>query len=295
MKEKYYLVPLAAIINIVLVYTEQRIWGGTPNFYLSVFISIFNSVLCYGVVLFRTGDNSIWKQPGKKLSFEDVIRSFLAAIFVVIACYYFQNLYFNLAYSMTGYVPEKYMNLSGNVFLVDSHHTLKETVIMCLAFGVVIPIYEEIFFRGLLYNSYPKVSGFARFLITNICFLLSHEEADLMIFILPMSIACMLCAAITGGIIASCILHCVVNIIGILKIPVGEFVFSPKYPIRYQERGVAVTNSFFCFIIVLIAVIVISRLLRFQDYKKVGSWDMKNNVGYVIAGILYLVFTVFVC
>ncbi len=290
------LIPLSAILINAVSYFQQAL--GEISFYNTVLLNILNVVVCYGsVFILYTLFAGKEEQVNDKPVIKDCLRYLTVAALVVFVCYFFQNAIFNFLYAAWGYVPEKYLDLVENVMFEDMHYNFTKKMALILCYGIITPILEEVFFRKIMQSNFSRVSFPLRLVMTTACFLMSHDDYELMIFILPMSIYCSLIMAETGQLLYPILIHCIINIAGILELPINEIVFSPRYPIKYGEKNTAWFYGFFNISATALFVCV-TMVLLFKEGKRTHNdrkyGDKKtgtrlDSVIYLIAGILYII------
>lgn len=293
-KEKYFLIPLAAVLMSVLT-MAQIILFPNRDFLTLVLVSVIDSIVCYGTVsiigmkekgtIFRT-----------QKYFGEIIQLLLIVGLTVITCYFLQSLFFNWSYGLFEIVPEEFRPAAGIEFYEEIEYENWQKFILCLSFGLVIPIYEELFFRGLLIKGYGKVSRRILLIFSTFVFVMSHEDIDLKVFVLPLSIVCADLVLRNHSLWKPIVVHAAVNIVGILKLPVSDKLFSAEYPIHYGERATALTNGLFCLLIVGICGIGLAGLLRggqmasaVTEEKEIPAYKNIHNYLYIGACVAYVV------
>ena len=288
---RYCLIPMAAILDIIMFWIESFIVR-VPNFALTILFSIINSMVCYGSVSLY-GAQGMKRADTIKLSGSAIKKILIVPICALIACCVFRNLIYNLAYAIGGYVPERYLNLVSNIIYEEKHYNFRQYVFVIICFGILVPIYEELFFHFFL-NNFKEVSVLLRFIMMNLCFIFSHEGVDSILYVLPMSIICSIVAVSSGEIIYCMLIHCFVNIIGILKFPIDEFFWGAGYAIKYNEVMLAFRNGFFCAVLLVLLFMVIHIVL--QNTKISNTYRVKKmtpkDIIYIAAGGLYLFITI---
>lgn len=299
-KEKriaYILIPLSAILINAMSYFQQIL--GEISFYSTILLNILNVVICYGTifvlyVLFGGGA----EKSSDKLTKRICLKYLLMAILVVFVCYFFQNAIFNFLYAAVGYVPEKYSELVENIIFEEMHYNFTKKVALILCYGIITPVFEEIFFREIMQSNFNRVSFPFRFVMTTICFLISHDDYELMFFILPMSIYCSFIMVKTEQLLYPILIHCITNIVGVLELPINEIIFSPRYPIKYGEKNIAWLYGFFnlsvAALFVCFTLLMILKGEKSMNNDNTNHIDKKSvtrldNIIYLIVSILYIV------
>ena len=256
-KYQYMLLIVAGLLAFIVSIAESIM--PEEGFYTSCNLSIFNVIICYGVisVFFR-------KKIGRDffvITRKGVLSAIAMALCVVFICYFFQNATFNLLYVTSGYIPEKYKILVENVMYEKNNYSTIERIVLIFSFGIITPFFEELFFRFVMLENFEKTSIILRFVMVNFCFVLMHNNIDLMIFVIPLSIVCSLLMHYKRCFLYPFIVHCIVNIVGIMEIPLDEIAFSPQYAIQYGEKVTAMTNVFFDLVIVVFFVTVLRAIM----------------------------------
>lgn len=78
---------------------------------------------------------------------------------------------------------------------------------------------------------------------------------------------------------------------GVLELQGSRLLFSAEYVIKYREKGVAIKNSFFSFVLVAVFVSII---LLIEDYhrkdkiEEVSMTSKKDNILYIVASVVYI-------
>ena len=102
-----------------------------------------------------------------------------------------------------------------------------ELTYLVLVAGVITPIFEEIFFRGLLMGRLLKGFGTtAAVVISALIFSLSHLNIVQSIFVLPIGILCGVLVVQTGSVFAGIWLHIVYNVVNIYLAKMAVFQYN---------------------------------------------------------------------
>ncbi len=102
-----------------------------------------------------------------------------------------------------------------------------ELTYLVIVAGVITPIFEELFFRGLLMGRLLKGFGAtAAVVISALIFSLSHLNIVQSIFVLPIGILCGVLVVQTGSIFAGIWLHIVYNVVNIYLARMAVFQYN---------------------------------------------------------------------
>lgn len=290
----YLFIPIVAIISLLTTYFESSI--SNMSFYNSILLNILNLFLCYGIVsiiiFFKDKEVNYFLQGFSLLK---LVKILLIAIFSMLVCYFFQNAIFNFLFAVYGYVPQMYLPLIDNILFEENNYTIFQQISLIICFGIITPILEEFFFRKILQEHFKKVSYILRIIFTTFCFVITHDDLDLMIFVLPMSIFCSLVMHTTGHLLYPIIIHCIINIVGILEIPINEMLFSPRYAIQYNEISVAFSNIIFNLAIVAFFSIIIYMIIPNKNQRNIKEEThilTIDNILFIAASLSYIILTV---
>lgn len=78
--------------------------------------------------------------------------------------------------------------------------------------GVVIPLFEECFFRGIVLNRFSHTrNGFIAVFVTGVCFLLSHFDLYQGIYLIPLTVMTGLAVYQTKSLMVGIVIHMVFN------------------------------------------------------------------------------------
>lgn len=295
----YCLIPMVGVLNILISYVEMYFISSLNTIMASIIVLI-NSIVCYGFISFVLLRDEFREKELGKPHLRPLVKGILVAVCTIGICYMFQNMVFNAAYALNGFIPEEYLDLVSDVKYGKESHLFLEMLFLCFSFGIIAPIYEELFFRKILLARFREVSLVLRLIMSNVCFILMHEDVELRIFVIPLSIICSL-VVIKGNVWVAMLTHCAVNLVGILKIPIGENFFSVAYPIKHNDPRTAMTSAFFCCVICLVLFWFICWLL-FDDKKEKSTnrekWGIairgKENIYYFVSCLLFIVLAFFI-
>ncbi len=287
-KHQYMLLILAGLLALIASIVESIM--PEMNFYVSCYLSIINVIICYGVIsvfFLKKRNKGFFIMKSK-----DILSASAIALCVALVCYFFQNMIFNLLYVFFDYIPEKYNYLVENITYENNSYSLIGRVVLIFSFGIIIPFFEELFFRFVMLENYNNTSIILRFVLVNFCFVLLHDNIDLMIFVIPLSVVCSLLMHNKRCFVYPFIVHCIVNIVGILEIPLDEIAFSPKYAIQYSEKTTALTNVFFNIIVVAFFTTLLCAIMGQKKEDSINEGVLvknRDNLSYFFSvGIYFL-------
>jgi len=290
---------MVGVLNILISCIEMYFLS-KPSTVIASIIILINSILCYGIVSIIILRDEYKKTELGKLHVNSFTRGILVALSTIGVCYIFQNLVFNTAYAINGFIPEEYVDLVGDVKYGKESQSSLELIFLCVSFGVVAPIYEELFFRKILLARFKEVSIVLRLIMSNICFILMHEDFELRVFVIPMSIICSL-VVIKGKVWMAMLTHCAVNLVGILKIPIGETFFTVAYPIKHNDPRTAIISAFFCGVICLVLFWFVGWLLFDKSRERwVNNMKCKKAIGkkenafYFLSCLIFILLSFFI-
>lgn len=102
-----------------------------------------------------------------------------------------------------------------------------ELTYLVVVAGVITPIFEEVFFRGLLMGRLLKgFSATSAVVISALVFSLSHLNIVQSIFVLPIGILCGILVVKTGSVFAGIWLHIVYNVVNIYLAKMAVFQYN---------------------------------------------------------------------
>ena len=291
-KNRYFIFLIAGLFSVVMSLIQLKI--PEKNLYFSCFMSIINVILCYGIV-------SVFFLKKRKSSYfefdiKDVLLAVVLGVFTVFICYFFQNAFFNFLYAITGYIPEKYITLVENIIFEENYYSVIERVILVFSFGIITPFFEELFFRFVMLENYEENSLILRMIMVNLCFILMHDDTDLLIFITPLSIVCCWLMHSMRCFLYPFFAHAIVNVVGIMELPIDEVAFSPRYAIEYNEKQTALINGIFNIVLMAFFVFLINLITKRRAKNSKANWinsDIKENVKYFISVLCYLLLQCF--
>ena len=292
---KYFLIIGSFVFSFILITVGNIFADGT--FYNGIVLSLLMSFFSYGLIAIIY--DKLYEEKREdtiKLKITELFQIGIIAALALFVCYFFRNGVFCILYSIQGYVPEEYLPLVENIVYEDVECSIYKEVVLVVVMGIAIPIMEELFFRYFLQDGFKEIPYIYRFVAVNVCFGFLHKELDSMLLILPMSILCSLLLYKTKSLIYPIVIHCLVNIIGVMECPMNKGIFSPEYVIRYGEVEVAyrfaICNIFISGLLVMAILLIVGKKKKEVadqqvkvGYKRIG-WYVALVLLYVIGGRL---------
>lgn len=289
---KYLLIMASFVLSFLSAGLASVFADGT--FYNGIIISLGVSFACYGVVAMLY--TRLYEKNGENregLVWSDSYKVVLCAVISLCVCYFFQNGIFCLLYGLNGYVPDVYLPLVENVVFEEPHYNSYKIIVLVLSMGIAIPIMEEMFFRKFLIEGFREIPVGYRLAASNICFVFLHDHFDSMILIVPLSVLCSVLLYRTKKVIYPIVMHCVLNTVGVLDLPINKEIFSPEYIIVYKETELA-----FLFAgcnLVIAGLLVVAIMLIVEKGKKENEQAERSGCKTIIVYLTLLVLYVVGC
>ncbi len=202
------------------------------------------------------------KEPHKKskistVNLKNILLILIISVLTVIMMYFFRNFVFNLVYGISHAAPVGFLEEYNDFNATDL--SVQQFIISLISLVIVTSIMEEMFYRGILVKSYDYLPAVLVIGISTISFAFAHHSLMQIVLVVPFGFVSALILLKTNNIIFSIIVHASANIVALGNVRIDKMFFSVDYPINYNEPMIALTNSFFCFT-VLVAVIVMTLL-----------------------------------
>ena len=166
------------------------------------------------IVVLVTKGHMLKDMSVRWLSVPDFLISIVVGLGIVFAMNGVLILFGEATQYTIDYIPAK---------IFDSY----ELTYLVVVAGVMTPIFEELFFRGLLMGRLQKGFGVtAAVVLSAFIFSLSHLNIVQSIFVLPIGILCGVLVVKTGSIFAGIWLHIVYNVVNIYLAKMAVFQYN---------------------------------------------------------------------
>ncbi len=171
--------------------------------------------------------------------------------------------------------------------------TFSQLLMTLTSVGIVTPVFEELFFRGLLIGKFNNVPAFFACGISLCSFLLMHNNIEQVVYIFPMALVCCMIYRKTMKIAFPIFIHIIINVFGIINTFVNKWVFPLDKAVEKQSIYIAGINSAGLFMIIALLIIVLLVVLKlFYSMADENHPDTKAKKSetaiYIIIGLVFI-------
>lgn len=201
-------------------------------------------------------------------------------------------------YSVFEFIPDEFYEYFNNDSVPNI--TIIQLLIYTVSIVMITPVMEEFFYRGVIIGTFSTYSKKLSLFFSILVFSLAHHSFMQKVYVIPLSFVCGYLLLKTKKLSYSVIVHALVNFASLFNISLDKVIFTPEYPIKYDEGHTALVNSLFCFVLLSVLCITliyfINKLATYDkmDYHtvedKTDSIHKKKLIDlllYVLACIIY--------
>lgn len=212
------------------------------------------------------------------IGLKSVFITLIVSAATILLMYTFRNFLFNLLYGVFGITPQGLLEEHDHIEAATM--TIQQFIISMISVVIVSSVLEETFFRGIIVRSFDHLPTWITIVFSTFCFTIAHHSLMQMVLVIPLSVVCAYVILKTKNIIHPILIHASANLVAIFNLHIDEMFFSMKYPIKYNEPRVALTNSFFCFAILVVLIIIIVSLVK-SLYGSKATQEQAENVDVI--------------
>ena len=214
---------------------------------------------------------------------KSIVITLIISTATILLMYTFRNLVYNIQY---------YLNIIPDGLLEAFNHdeattlTVQQFLITVISIVIVTSILEEMFFRGIIIKSYNYLPVWLIIFFSTICFIIAHDSYSQMVLVIPLSFVCVMIFLKTNNIVHPIFVHACANLFAIINFRIDKKLFTAEYPVKYGEKQIALSNSFFCFTIIIVLIITIIFLIKKIeniDAQKTNNLKQEENSDSIIA------------
>lgn len=210
------------------------------------------------------------------INIKTIFIAIIISIVLVFVMFIFRNFITNLLFGALKFIPEEFYEYFNNE-LVQNNTTI-QLLIYTVSIVIITPVMEELFFRGVIIGSYSTYSRKLSVIFSIFVFSIAHHSFMQRIYVIPLSFVCGYLLLKTKKIIYSIIVHAFVNFTSLFNIRLDKVIFTPEYPIKYDEGYTALINSLFCFVFLIALFVILYYLInKLTIYDKDGCHDVEDK------------------